>query len=117
MNKTYKLKKLILDKYSSIREFSRVVDIPSTTLTSALEKDIGGMAVDRVIKICDCLNIDMKTFDPIIVNKKNSYILTEEEEIYINNLRKLNYIGRNKAIEYSEDLLNIPKYTKVNSQL
>ena len=62
MDKTEKLKHIILSKYNSVREFSKIVEIPSTTLTSALDKGIGGMAVDRIIKICDVLNIDIKTF-------------------------------------------------------
>lgn len=81
MDKTKKLKNIILNKYSSIREFARVAEIPSTTLTSALDKDIGGMAVDRVIKICEILNIDIKTFDPIESNIDS----TDQHHIDMNN--------------------------------
>ena len=85
MTKTEKLKRIILDRYGSIREFSKIIEIPSTTLTSALDKGIGGMAVDRIIKICDTLDIDIKTFEPLNSRYKTiaahaAEDLTEEEQ-------------------------------------
>lgn len=116
MDKTQKLKDIILNRYGSIREFSKLVDIPSTTLTSALDKGIGGMAVDRVIKICELLNIDVKTFEPLNVNLKKNY-LTNSETILLENFKKLNYLGKNKLIEYSTDLIETPKYVEINTNV
>lgn len=65
MDKSEKLKKVILSKYKSIREFSKEIGIPNSTLVSALDKGFGGMAVDKVIQICDSLNLDIKTFDSL----------------------------------------------------
>ncbi len=69
MDKSLKLKNEILSNYKSIREFSNIVGIPNSTLVSALDnrngKGIGGMAVEKVIKICDALNLDVRTFDPL----------------------------------------------------
>lgn len=115
MNKTQKLKNIILSKYSSIREFSRIVNIPSTTLTSALDKDIGGMAVDRIIKICDALNIDIKTFEPIN-NIEQINTLSKEEKVHIEDLRKLNDLGKKKVITYTQDLLDNPKFATTNDE-
>lgn len=81
MTKTEKLKHIILSKYNSIREFARIAEIPSTTLTSALDKDIGGMAVDRFIKICEILNVDIKTLEPLEQNHDN--LFKEEMTKYI----------------------------------
>ncbi len=114
MNKTEKLKHIILSKYNSIREFSKIVEIPSTTLTSALDKGIGGMAVDRIIKICDVLNIDVKTFEPLENMSKDTNNYSEEEHQHIEDLRKLNNIGKNKVINYTKDLIEMPKYQKDN---
>lgn len=110
MNKTEKLKHIILSKYNSIREFSKIVEIPSTTLTSALDKGIGGMAVDRIIKICDVLNIDVKTFEPLENMSKDTNNYSKEEEQHIEDLRKLNDIGKNKVITYTKDLMDNPKF-------
>ncbi|AEB75866.1 helix-turn-helix domain-containing protein [Clostridium botulinum] len=110
MNKTEKLKHIILSKYTSIREFSKIVDIPSTTLTSALDKNIGGMAVDRIIKICDVLNIDIKTFEPLNNSSDNSQ-LSHQEKTLIKNFNKLNDLGKEKVVIYTQDLLDNPKFS------
>ena len=109
MNKTQKLKKIILSRYGSISEFSKIVDIPTTTLRSALDKDIGGMAVDRVIKICDILNIDVKTFKPI--EDISSNMIHNQEKLLFENFNKLNNVGKNEAIKRVEELTYISKYS------
>ncbi|AAL96794.1 helix-turn-helix domain-containing protein [Clostridium perfringens] len=110
LNKSKKLKELILSRYNSIREFSKIVGIPNSTLTSALDKSIGGMAVDRIIKICDVLNIDVKTFEPLENVSSNTNNYSEEEQNHIEDLRKLNDIGKNKVITYTKDLIDNPKF-------
>lgn len=115
MDKTEKLKNTILSKYSSIREFAKIAEIPSTTLTSALDKGIGGMAVDRIIKICEVLNIDIRTFDPI--NNSLTKNLSEKENIILENYNKLNNLGKEKLIEYSNDLIETPKYINAKDNI
>lgn len=101
MDKTEKLKHIILSKYNSVREFSKVVEIPSTTLSSALDKGIGGMAVDRIIKICDVLNIDIKTFEPLEIISQNNN-LSQEETTLLENYNKSNVEGRKMILSYSD---------------
>ncbi len=110
MTKTEKLKNIILSRYGSIREFSKIVGIPSTTLTSALDRDIGGMAVDRVIKICDVLDLDVKTFEPLDTHSKES-ILSKEESMILFNFNKLNDLGKNEANKRVAELTEIAKYS------
>ncbi|HAR84555.1 MAG TPA: XRE family transcriptional regulator [Clostridium sp.] len=110
MTKTEKLKNIILSRYGSIREFSKIVGIPSTTLTSALDRDIGGMAVDRVIKICDVLDLNVKTFEPLDTNSKES-ILSKEESMILFNFNKLNDLGKNEANKRVAELTEIAKYS------
>lgn len=112
LNKTEKLKDIILNNYSSIREFARIVGIPSTTLTSALDKDIGGMAVDRVIKICEVLNIDIKTFEPL-ENDCTAVVYDAMERKLLKNFNMLNDSGKEKVISNAHDLTQIDKYTMV----
>ena len=109
MDKTEKLKHIILSKYNSVREFSKVVEIPSTTLASALDKGIGGMAVDRIIKICDVLNIDIKTFDPLEIISQNNN-LSQEETTLLENYNKLNSKGKERLIDYSDEWTTNIKY-------
>lgn len=111
MDKTEKLKHIILSKYNSIREFAKIAEIPSTTLTSALDKGIGGMAIDRVIKICEVLNIDVKTFEPINTSPQKINLSSEETKL-LDNFNKLNDLGKKKVIDYTADLSDNIKYTK-----
>lgn len=115
MNKTDKLKYIILSRYNSIREFANIVDIPSTTLTSALDNGIGGMAVDRIIKICETLNIDIKTFEPVVSIVNNN--LSTEETILLENYNKLNNLGKEEASKRVSELTEISKYTYVEENI
>lgn len=105
MNKEEKLKRAIIEQYGSIRSFSKEVSIPSSTITSALDKGIGGMSVDKVIAICDKLNLDIKTFDVLSRNDG------EHKIKIISNYEKLNDLGKEKLVEYSNDLVENPKYS------
>ncbi len=58
MNRELKLRNLILDQYTSLRSFAKDADIPYSTLTTLLSRDIGGASFDTVIQICNKLNID-----------------------------------------------------------
>lgn len=58
MNREQKLRNLILDRYTSLRQFAIDADIPYSTLMTLLSRDIGGASFDVVIKICKMLSID-----------------------------------------------------------
>ena len=77
------LKKAIDSQYKSVRQFAEAVGIPSSTLQSAIDKDaFSKMQIGTVIKICDALGLDVKTFQPIVSlaweppNQEESEILT-----------------------------------------
>lgn len=52
-----KLRFLILDKYPSLREFSRQADIPYSTLMTVFKHGISGAGFDLLMKICHTLDI------------------------------------------------------------
>lgn len=52
-----KLKELILDRYGSVSEFSRICDLPGTTIRSVLSRGINTATVSNILKICDTLHI------------------------------------------------------------
>lgn len=52
------LRNLILDNYTSLRQFAKEANIPYSTLMTLLSRDIGGASFDIVIRICKQLNID-----------------------------------------------------------
>lgn len=58
MSREERLRNLILDRYVSLRQFSREADIPYSTLMTMLSRGIGGASFDAVIRICRRLGID-----------------------------------------------------------
>ncbi|WP_313345939.1 helix-turn-helix transcriptional regulator [Sedimentibacter sp.] len=111
MNKSEKLKNAILEQYKSIREFSKVVDIPNSTIVSAIDNGIRGMAVDKVIRICEALNLDVKTFDKTPVSRD---IITDQENFMLSIFNKLNELGQQEANKRIEELTYIDKYKKTD---
>jgi len=62
MNRETKLRNLILDRYTSLRQFAIEADIPYSTLMTLLSRDIGGASFDVIIKICKQLDVDPMEF-------------------------------------------------------
>ena len=58
MNRELKLRKMILDNYVSLRQFSIEADIPYSSLMTLLSRGVGGASFDTVVQICKKLNID-----------------------------------------------------------
>ena len=58
MNRELKLRNLILDRYTSLRQFANDADIPDSTLMTLLSRGVGGASFDIVIRICKILGID-----------------------------------------------------------
>ena len=62
MNREQKLRNLILDRYSSLRQFAIEADIPYSTLMTLLSRDIGGASFDVIIRICKQLDVNPMEF-------------------------------------------------------
>lgn len=78
-----KLKDLILDQYSSIREFTIKIDMAYSTLDSIFKRGIQNTTLSNILKICDALHISADalangeieyTIDPV---KKETHDITE----------------------------------------
>ena len=63
MTKAEILKKEILRQYRSVRQFAMEMNIPYSTLVTALERGIEGMAYGTVIKMCDKLRRGMHPWE------------------------------------------------------
>ena len=59
------LKKVILSRYKSIRQFAVQMNIPYSTLITALERGVDGMAYSTVIRICEALYLNPLDFPPL----------------------------------------------------
>ena len=62
MTKAEILKAEILKQYKSVRQFAIDMEIPYSTLVTALDRGIEGMAYGTVIRICDKLSLNPVDF-------------------------------------------------------
>lgn len=108
------LKNEILNNYKSVRAFTQKIDIPYSTLDTIFKRGIGGVGVNTVLKIFNELSLDIESIDKGVLthsDSKNSPVLNTYEKKLISSYRSLNNQGKQKLLEYSEDLLGSGNYT------
>lgn len=108
MTKAEILKKEILRQYRSVRQFAMEMNIPYSTLVTALERGIEGMAYGTVIKMCDKLSLNPVDFSSLERDTSLGALLLENRvmQYYV----KLNQTGRDKVLELMDDFVQIEKY-------
>lgn len=108
MSKAEILKAEILSQYKSVRQFAMEMEIPYSTLVTALDRGIEGMAYGTVIRMCDRLNLNPVDFSPL--DKKSPLGSKILENRVMQYYIKLNKTGRKKALELMEDYAQLEKY-------
>lgn len=108
MTKAEILKGEILKQYKSVRQFAMEMEIPYSTLVTALERGIEGMAYGTVIRMCDKLNLNPVDFTPLTQKSVLGGKIMENRvmQFYV----KLNKTGRKKVLELMEDYGQLDKY-------
>lgn len=108
MTKAAILKKEILKQYRSVRQFALEMNIPYSTLVTALERGIEGMAYGTVIRMCDKLSLNPVDFTTLEGEAPLGALLLENRvmQYYV----KLNQEGRDKVLGIMEDYVQIDKY-------
>ncbi|HJI35497.1 MAG TPA: hypothetical protein OIL95_13720 [Coprobacillaceae bacterium] len=96
MSVEQELKQLMIAKSSSVRQFAIDVELPYTTIMSMLNKGIGNAGVNKIIKICDYLKIDVDALAEGRIEEKMSYNsnLSYSEQEHIEKYRSLNKDGK-----------------------
>ena len=107
MTKAEILKKEILRQYRSVRQFAMEMNIPYSTLVTALERGIEGMAYGTVIKMCDKLSLNPVDFSSLERDASLGAQLLENR--VMQNYVKLNQTGRDKILELMDDFVQIDK--------
>ncbi len=102
------LKKEILKQYRSVRQFAIEMNIPYSTLVTALERGVEGMAYGTVIRICEKLKLNPVDFSSLEGEASLGALLLENR--VMQNYLKLNQGGRDKILELMEDFAQIDKY-------
>ena len=108
MTKAEILKAEILKQYKSVRQFAIDMEIPYSTLVTALDRGIEGMAYGTVIRICDKLSLNPVDFSSLEKGEVLGEKLLENRvmQYYI----QLNKRGRKKILEMMEDYVHLDKY-------
>ena len=83
-----KLKRYIMDRYSSLREFTIESDIPYSTVNAILKRGIANSSLSNVSKICKALNISLDELEHNrIVPLENTE--TSNKPVELNNMVQL----------------------------
>lgn len=106
MDKTEYIKELIKNTGLNLKSFAERSGIPYTTLRSMLERGVENASVNNVIKVCRALNICVES----LYEQCNNIQLTKEEKLLLDNYNSLNNIGKEKLLDYSNDLIGNVKY-------
>ncbi len=77
----------IARQYKSVRQFAFAVNIPLSTINSALHNGIGGSSFDTVVQICRTLGIKALSDDA-------AFYLTDETQKLLNQYAQLDDYGR-----------------------
>ena len=102
------LKGVILSRYKSIRQFAVEMGIPYSTLITALERGVDGMAYSTVIRICEALSLNPIDFSPLDEEDALSSQITTRR--VMDRYWKLNKAGRKRILDIMDDYLLIPDY-------
>ena len=77
----------IARQYKSVRQFAFAVNIPLSTINSALHNGIGGSSFDTVVQICRALGIKA-------ISEDAAFYLTEETQKLLSQYSQLDDYGR-----------------------
>ena len=110
MTKAEILRKEIKKNYRSVRKFAMEMGIPYSTLVTALDRGIEGMAYGTVIRMCEKLNLNPVDFSALDRDASLGAHLLENRvmQYYV----KLNAEGREKVLGLMEDFVQLKKYKK-----
>lgn len=101
------LKEEILSQYKSVRQFALEMGIPYSTLVTALDRGIDGMAYGTVIRICDKLNLNPVTMKPLADTSVSEQLMENRVMSYY---VRLNQDGKDKILELMDDFASLKKY-------
>ncbi len=105
------LKKAILAQYKSVRQFSIDIDMPYSSLMSALDKGFSGMAFDTVMSICRKLGVSPYDFAPVRPDDAKAVNeLSDSVQEIIKCYAVLNPEGKVRLVELAQDFTEVKRY-------
>ena len=110
----YKILNSIMEnKNLSIPEVARKCNLADSTIRSIITRKTKKISLDVAFKLSKGLNVTLEELNGDESSTIPDY--SSEETKYIEDLRKLNDAGIEKAINYTKDLTEMPKYQKNNN--
>lgn len=108
------LKKLILDRFKSVRAFAIAIDTPYSTINNIFSRGIGGAGISTVIPLCRALDLDVDALADGSIKFKNdiSSDLSTDEQNLLREYRNCNDEGKGKLLDYARDLSQLDRYKK-----
>ncbi len=103
------LRKAILEDYKSVRQFAVHMNIPYSTLVTALERGVDGMAHNTVLRICEELALNPVDFSPLSGDSDLSRQIVTGR--VMEKFGRFNKAGRRKILEVMDDYAQIAAYT------
>lgn len=114
MTKAEILKKEILRQHKSVRSFALELGIPYSTVVTALERGVEGMAYGTVMKMCEELNLNPVDFSYLEKDASLSAVVLENR--VMQNYVKLNEEGKEKILSLMDDFAQIEKYRAIKKK-
>lgn len=113
------LKKIIISKYTNIKDFCIKNELPYSKVDNIFKKGISGADVQLIFKICSILDIDVNSIitgeicfnDELMKYTKIPSVLNKQESSLLVHFNKLNDLGKNEAIKRVNELRYIDEYT------
>ena len=99
----------------SIPEISRATGLSDSTLRSIISRKTKNISLEVAFKLSQGLNVSLEELNgekEISTNIDKAIELSIEEKNHLEDLRKLNDMGKKKVITYTKDLIEMPKYIK-----
>ena len=115
------LKTRILDRYKSVRAFTQEIDIPYSTVDTLFKRGIYGTGVSTILKIFQALDLDVESISTGELKAKIKNAPAKSESDFkksrlIHNYDRLNELGQDTLVTYSDDIASMPKYTEEPSE-
>lgn len=105
------LKKAILAQYKSVRQFAITINMPYSSLMSALDKGFSGMAFDTVMSICKKLGVSPYDFAPVKPEDAKAVDeLPDAVRTMVSCYSKLNSDGKKLLVEMAQDLTEVKRF-------
>lgn len=113
------LQSIIEEKNMSIPEIAKATGISDSTLRSIISRKSKNISLEVAFKISKGIGVSLERLNGDIsssiektIIEKTENKLSEKEDSLLKNFNELNDSGKNKVINYTKDLKEVPKYQK-----